>query len=220
MAFLPPADFSGVEMQPQQKMRPAGDPTLWANTITTLIDADPINGTTPRIIASAQIILAQAADRYSRSWSINGLLKLPYGGFSNISPSSGPPFEPDFETEDPLTVWLEVTQGIEKTSFTQLILLKGGPDAAGSVWGLCQTQCVTANGPYGQQPLDYQPIGIAGALIPTNAARPFAAIGALIGNTLSVRALYVRGGTVGQGVAYPQATITCAITPYAPGAGI
>jgi hypothetical protein len=88
-------------------------------------------------------------------------------------------------------------------------LLMSGGTGGGHAYGLCNQQYSGVNGPYGAT--FSSPIAEQG-----QQGRAFAAIGALIGNTISVRGIFVRG--VGSQI--PNASIALSITPYAPGAGI
>lgn len=203
---MPDPDWGNVIVQPNQKRMPVGDPTLWANTITTEIDADPILGDTPRVIAGNQIILAQAQDRYSRSWSLSGVVTLPQAAW-NAAAGANPPSFPNAGTANRFEVWLSVVQGIEKIFLEHLILLMAGGFAP--AYGLCNTQASRFGGPYGATfTSDLPEEG--------QQSRSFAAIGALIGNTISARAIYVRGS----GGQINDATVTLLLTPYAPGAGL
>lgn len=208
---MPPPDWANVIVQPNQKKMPVGDPTLWANTITTSIDEDPILGNTPRIIYGDQIILAQAADRYSRSWSLSGVVTAPPAAWNGTGPTNPPGF-PDAAGDlgsTPLEVWISILQGIEKIVLEHQILLMSGGTGFGNVYGLCNQQYAGVNGPYGSTFTSSLPEqGQQG--------RAFAAVGALIGNTISVRGIFVRGSS---GIVR-NASISLVLTPYAPGAGI
>jgi hypothetical protein len=214
---MPHADWGSVLIQPDQKKMPVGDPTLWANTVVTDISA------TNTITFSDQIILAQAADRYSRSWSLSGILFLPQT-FWNFSAGGdhAPESFPDSATAKSLTVWLSITQGIEKIQLEHQICLMAGGASPGTApsytpvnnWGLCNQQWAGVGGPYGAEFQDPYP--------PTEQSlqgRGFAAIGALIGNTISIRAIYARGAAPLL-TANKSAKLSLLLTPYAPGAGI
>lgn len=206
---MPKPDWGGVIIHPNQKKMPVGDPTLWANSITTQVDSDPILGSTPRAFYGEQIILAQAADRYSRSWSLTGSVELPAGWWANdigVQPVVGP-----FAAGVTSALWLflSVIVGIEKISIEQQICLAAGGWVSNI--GLCNNQCTINGGPY-------FPVYADTPASPSSLVTcPFAAIGALVGNTVSARAFIVRGTGV---EAVPQVKVSCLITPYAPGAGI
>jgi len=216
---MPDPDWGNILIHPDQKKNPAGDPTLWGNTITTVIDDDPVEGSNPRVIYGDQIVLVQAADQYARSWSLAGNISVPFNAWT-VDPSPTPPgFYGNLDAAPPLRVWLQITQGIEKVTLSQQILLmSGGVDettGAGN-YGLCNTQWSAVGGPYGELLSDNAPvIGPTTQLV-----RSFAAIGALIGNTLSIRAVYTRGGVIGQPLDVPNASVSLIVTPYAPGQGM
>lgn len=206
---MPDPDWGRVLVNTAQKKAPSGDPTLWANTITTLID-DAAEGADPRAIYGAQIVLAQAADRYARSWSISGALTLTEDAWF-AAPTSLPPDAPTAEFGRPdLAVYLSITQGIEKVTLEhQICLMYGGTS---SNTGLCNNQCTINGGPY---------LPIQAGVLPTGKkvqSRAFAAIGSLIGNTISVRGLFVRYNH-GE-IDIPSATISLLLTPHAAGSGI
>lgn len=219
---MPDPDWGGIVVQPNQKKMPVGDPTLWANSITTVIDSDPILGSTPRVIFGDQIILAQAADRYARSWSLIGNVSIPING-ATADPNPQPPGASDQEIAigAPVEVWLNVTLGIEKITITQDILLLSGVVDTSVVpfqgnYGLCNNQSAVVGGPYGYQ-FNVRPVAFTPE---TRITLSFACVGAFIGNTLSARAIYVRNGVAGQPLDVPDATVALLITPYAPGQGI
>lgn len=205
---MPDPDWGNVLVNPDQKKQPVGDPTLWGNTVATLIDADPVLGSTPRIIYSDQIVLAQAADQYSRSWSLTGVLAVKGLGWRFATGTA--PAGPDLPA-DGMNVFLSVIQGVGKVQTEAQINL--ACNGITTNIGLCWNQCSANGGPYVPT---YAPTPIdANAYI----LLPFAAIGALVGNTISVRGVYLRGGNAISG-AIPSAYLTCMVTPYAPGAGI
>ncbi len=207
-------EWARVLVNTGQKGKPVGDPTVWGGSILTQIDSDPVLGSTPRVIAGQQVILAQAADRYSRSWSLTGVLWLPSSMWATPSPDVMPPGYvetfPVTPTTPSITVWLSVRMGIERMFQEHQILLAAGDLAQN--FGLCWNQNSANGGPYGAQ----IPQPISGSALQ---GLPFACIGALVANTLAVQAIYVRGPTIGTEVC-PEALITCMVTPYAPGAGL
>lgn len=216
---MPPPDFARVTVN-QPAPKPVGSPRLWGNEITTQIDtAGAAFGQT---IGSGQIVLAQAADHYSRSWSLLGNVTMPISYWDIPSAEVAPPTDPfavqhgAVERDDMIGVWLEITQGIEMMTTMQYVLLSSG--ATSQRWGLIPNQFTTNGGPYGQsQQRGNYPPPFAGQFVAT---RSFAMIGALVGNSISVRALYVRGGVLGEAPNLRQITTQLLITPYAPGAGI
>jgi hypothetical protein len=201
---MPDPDWVRVMVHPDQKKKAVGDPTLWGNVVRVLIDDDPVlppNG----VYTSPQIVLAQASDHYTRSWSLTGAVTAPNDVWNDPNP-----FPPPASLVQPagprLSVYLAISQGSEKVTIEQVITLLFGGDVNNV--GLCNNQSSAHGGPY----------------LPGNTAdltqqtRPFAAIGALIGNTVNVRALLVR--SLASGGIVPNVTISAMITPYAPGAGL
>lgn len=216
---MPDPDWGNVLVHPDQKKMPVGDPTLWANTITTPIDTDPLVGSTPRVIYGDQIILAQAADRYARSWSLLGNVFLPLPAWTTDTDTNPPAYIGEIDALSPMAVWLSIVQGIEKVTIEQQILLMSGgvdPLTGAGNFGLCNNQFSAVGGPYGATFNENPPV-ISATL---QQGRSFATIGALIGNTISVRAIFTRGGVIGQPADIPNATVSLLLTPYAPGAGI
>lgn len=207
---MPPPDWGRVLVQTDQKGMAVGDPTLWANTVTTPIDSSA-EGNTPRAFYGEQIILAQTSDRYSRSWSLSGKLAIPSQEWetSGMVPS-GPFFDVPVPTR--LAVHLSIVQGIEKITLEHQICLMSGGDITNI--GLCNNQCTTNGGPY---------LPTFSSVPPQEGdeeARSFAAIGALIGHTISIRGLFVRGGAPGNQGIIPSATISLLLAPYAGGTGL
>jgi hypothetical protein len=210
---MPSPDWARTLVHTGGKTQPVGDPTVWGGSITTQIDSDPVLGNTPRVIGGGQVILAQAKDRYARSWSLTGVLWVNSTILGTASPDTAPPSYvetfPVTPTTPTLTVWLSVLMGVERMQQEHQILLMAGDQAQN--FGLCWNQNSGNGGPYGAQIPD-----------PINSAMrglPFACIGALIGNTLAIQGIYVRGPTLGAEVC-PEVRLTCMVTPYAPGQGI
>ena len=212
---MPDPDWANILIHPDQKKNPVGDPTLWANQITTLVDADPIAGNTPRTIQGDQIVLVQAADRYSRSWSLSGVVFTDTDAWNSGASSVTPPTSPyDAGARDlnNLAIWLSITQGIEKITLEQQILLMAGNTSVN--YGLCNNQFTQNGGPYGE---------LYNTLPPTESdqqGRAFAAIGSLIGNTISIKPIITRGGVPGSQGIIGSVTIALILTPYAPGQGM
>lgn len=197
---MPPPDWGRVLVNTAQKKAPAGDPTLWGNTVTTLIDEVSFEAHPPMTtFYSEQIVMAKAADQYSRSWSVTGAVSLPpvVWGMTPANPPIGltPPDGTTF------SVYLSVLQGMEKVTIEHVILL-----ACGGSFGLCNAQSTVNNGPYVPTTPD-----------PNLETRAFAAIGALIGNSIAMRAVFVRSGDESF---IPRATISLMVAPAAAGAGI
>jgi len=211
MSFqAPPPDWNRVLVQTDQKRMAVGDPTLWANTVVTPIDLAP-EGSTPRAFYGEQIILAQTNDRYSRSWSISGKLTISAQTWQEGGKiPNGPFFDGLVPTR--LQVFLSILQGIERVTVEHQICLMSGGDPTNI--GLCNTQCTTNGGPYLPTYTDTPPTE------GSEEGRSFAAIGALIGHTISIRGLFIRGGSEGNQGIIPSATISVLLAPYAGGTGL
>lgn len=209
---MPPPDWARTLVNSSQKKMPSGDPSLWGNTVTTVIDGDDPAATIPEgPIAGAQVLLAHATDQYTRSWSVTGSLTLPRSVWSTLV-TGDPPNGLTDGLRPPLAVYLSVLQGVEKVTIEHLICLMYGGTAANI--GLCNNQCTINGGPY----LPTIVFGNTGSTNQDQETRPFAAIGALIGNTITARAIYVRANT--DELTCNRATISVLLTPYAAGAGI
>lgn len=188
---MPPPDWGRVLVNTAQKKAPSGDPTLWGGTVETAIDNDFAGDpATVRTVYGSQIILAQAADRYSRSWSIIGNLTMTPTMWRDTGSGGGD-----------LEVYLSITQGIEKVTIEHRISLS----MQGGELGLCNTQSTVVGGPY------------LPAVDGTQETRAFAAIGALIGNTINIRGVFVRSSAER---AVPSARLSVLLAPAAAGAGI
>lgn len=203
---VPPPDWARAMVHPPAQRQPVGDPTLWGNSVMTLIDDDPALGNTSRIIEGEQILLAQAADGYARSWSLSGALAVKGSGW--IFLPGTPPAGQDTPANG-MDVFLSVILGLGKTSIEHRLNL--ACNGVNTNIGLCWNQCALNGGPYVPT---YQPLPINDDSYIT---LPFAAIGALVANTISIRALYYRGG--GPTVIH-RAIMTCLLTPYAAGTGL
>lgn len=211
---MPPPDWGKVLVNTAQRKAVVGDPALWGNTITTQIDTlTPTPAVITGIVTGNQIALAQASDQYTRSWSLSGTLTIPEGSWYAAAPTE-PPGKLQVVSGSPdLAVYLSIVQGVEKAAIEHRICLMYGPTSTNI--GLCNNQCTRNNGPY--LPVT-RTATYAGVEIELE-TRAFAAIGALIGNTITVRGLFARNGAAAEGI-IPDATISVLLTPYAPGAGI
>lgn len=185
---MPDPDWDRYVMphqQPGAHLPPVGDPTRWGASLQTLIPATGLQ-------SSTQILAATTRDAYSRSWSLIGTLSLPiaiYGGGVSIS------------------VALEITQGVGQAQITQrIVLYSGGLTPVGS--GLIVTQYYPNGGVYE---------GIVSASPLTGApyyTKSFAAIGALVGQSINIRAAYTCAALPG----LPDVSdITLLLAPYAAG---
>jgi hypothetical protein len=182
-------EWERVRVDPGAAKSPLGDPTRWGSQVPTLLGATLVNE------FSGQIVIAATKDPYARSWSIVGALTLPQATWNAPAVFPGGPF--------PLIVALEVTQGVGQTAVVhQIILMCGNLPTV----GLCNTQNAINGGPY----LSTFPDAVT-------ETRPFAAIGALVGNMINVRARYIGGTNIGLPT---TALISALLTPYAAGTGL
>jgi hypothetical protein len=159
-------------------MLPVGDPTRWGATVTTAFrEVDPF--ATYQQLYSEQILQLTALDRYSRGWSLTGVLSLPPSVWDN---AAGTYPDPSGAGLISINVLLEIVSGVGQSRLTQHILLaaSGNPTL-----GLCNQQAAVNGGPYGQVDLPTD-----GAPFTNQRWRPFAAVGALVANNVSIRAVY------------------------------
>lgn len=138
-----------------------------------------------------QFLRVQTVDGYSRSWSLIGTLQLP----STVWAAAAT-----------LGSLLEVTQGVGQASIVQTITLAIGGTANS---GLCNTQNISNGGPY------FPTFSGPGNTLET---RPFAAIGALVGSSISIRARFV-GFAPFTGLPC-QPVLSAILCPYAAGQGL
>lgn len=177
---------------------PVGDPTRWGVQNFTRIQQSVE-------VFSNTITAISTRDGYSRSWSIIGNLSLPSGVFqSQFSVAT-----------------LECVMGVGQAQTThQLCLLFGNTGApAGSLvgrGGLCPQQHVINGGPYlnQQEPTTSETPGGS----PTNDVLSFAAIGALVGQSIAIRAHYLFNDPNPNLPAL--ARVALMVTPYAAGEGM
>jgi hypothetical protein len=140
--------------------------------------------------SSGQILSVSTRDDYARSWALIGTLSLPYYYWETT----------------PVGIWLEVTMGVGQVQLTHRIVLlnhSGGSPAVG-LKGLCHDQLWLNGGPY-----------MRGINDGDNEVRAFAAIGALIGQSIAVRGEY----QIGAGPA-GVCRLQLMVTPFAAGQGI
>lgn len=184
-------DWGRVLVTAGQKSLPVGDPTKWGSQVPTLLPATLVQE------FSTQIVLAATRDAYSRSWALVGTLTLPQATWNAAGTFPAGPFA--------LIVALELVMGVGQAQVTQDIILMCGNNPT---VGLCNTQNAINGGPY---------LSTFGGPPDFDESRPFAAIGALIGNQINVRARYIGGTNVG----LPTTSIcTAIVTPFAPGVGL
>lgn len=172
---------------------PLGDPNRWGAQINTPLTAGFTEIFTP------QFLQIKPADNYGRSWSINGTLKLPSATWADMAVTGN----------FPCAVILEVYQGVGQTIVMHSIILAMG-DALGGTnpIGLCNQQDFRNGGPY----LPF----IRGAGADETETRPFAAVTALVANSLNIRARYIGGSGTGLPAV---AELIAVVSPLNPGSG-
>lgn len=195
MSDMPDPDWARYVM-PQQRggvqMPPVGDPTRWGALDSTNVVS---NGFAQ---SSSQILQLQTRDPYSRSWSIIGALSMPVSVWDSV-------FGPTLAS-------IIVSMGVGQVKLTHKICLWSSGGAVGAPGGLCYTQDLANGGPYLSP--DPELITINGVVIAYQ-TRVFAAIGALVGQSISVVAEY---GTLGVNPDLPApARASLIVTPYAAG---
>lgn len=167
---------------------PVGDPTRWGAELDTLIPASGLQD-------SRQILHVQTRDAYSRSWTLFGTLSLPADLWAAASG---------------VGVSLEIDMGVGQTVLHQKLMLFLGNTPAGSLIGagaLCEAQYVIKGGVYQSfvQVTDGVPI----------LTRSFAAVGALCGQSINIRARYDISGIFAQLPTISK--IALIVAPYAAG---
>ena len=183
---VPPPDWDRYVM-PQQQPGPALPPVGDPTRWGAQLDTlIPATG----LQQSSQILAASTNDAYSRSWSLIGTLSL----------------HPDLWAAGArIIVSLEITQGVGQTHITQRLCLFDPSVAA----GLCYTQYVPNGGPYESIPSASPTTGA------TLLTRSFAAVGALVGQSINIRARYVVAAVF---PALPEiSNLALLLTPYAAG---
>lgn len=192
---VPPPDWARYVMDSDAKHGPnapaqpaVGDPTRWGAELDTLIPA-------AGIADSRQILHVQTRDAYSRSWTLFGTLSLPADLWVSATG---------------VGVSLEIDMGVGQTVLHQKLMLFLGNTPAGSVIGagaLCQAQYVTNGGVYQSfvEVRDGIPI----------LTRSFAAVGALCGQSINIRARYDISGIFAQLPTISKLALV--VAPYAAG---
>lgn len=139
---------------------------------------------------STQILSATTRDGYSRSWSLIGSLSL----------------HPDlWVAAAGIVVDLDIAMGVGQAVINQRLALF----YAGQASSLCNAQYLPNGGPYESIPSTSPSSGA------TLLTRSFAAIGALIGQSINIRARYTVAAVF---PALPEtSTITLILAPYAAG---
>lgn len=188
---LAPPDWGRVQVNTAGAGKPVGDPTQWGAAALTPLDVTLNNA------FSEQFIQAGTQDTYARSWAVIGTLRLPQATWNEPGTFPAGPF--------PLVVALDVVMGVGQLQLEHQIILMCGANPS---VGLCNTQNAINGGPY---------LSTFDANAPHDEIRPFAAIGALIGHTIQVRARYIGGTNTGLPT---TAQIQALITPFAAGTGL
>lgn len=175
-----------------------GDPTRWGVQAFTRVIGN--QDTFSNTIASIS-----TRDNYARPWSILGTLTLPRDVFG-LQQSM---------------IALECTMGVGQVQILQnIVLLFGfdGPPPSSSVVGrkgLCATQSVFNGGPYWESLEPTKSESIPNG--PPDICLPFAAVGALVGQSISIRVRYA----VGPAAPLPTTSrLALIVTPYAAGEGL
>lgn len=177
---MPPPDWARYPGMLAPALAPVGDPTRWGATGRVDFRMDQFS------LFSEQVIIAAAKDPYPRPWSLIGELSLPSGAWEVPSGYPDPPDPP--AGPGGINVLLELVLGVGQIQLTQRILLMSGNDPA---MGLCNQQAAVNGGPYGQLPRRMPEFPFASYL-----SRPFAAIGSIVANTVSVRVVVEQNLTV------------------------
>ena len=174
-----------------KKGLPVGDPTRWGSQVLTRID---LNLTADQ--QSQQVLQVSTIDSYSRSWALLGSLTLP----------------PDlWNAASAVEVSLDCTMGVGQAQVTQRLVLFSAVPAG----GLCYNQYLPNGGPYKGIPV----AAVGGnTTYTTDQSRAFAAIGALVGQSINVRVNYSIGFATTQ---LPTTSIlNVIVAPYAAGKGL
>ena len=205
---------------PNQLQSPTGDPIRWSGTMVTALDQVPL--APPPFadlftITTPQIIQVQPRDAYPRNWSIVGKLSW-LSAIWQAAADYPPP------ASFSCNAFLQIITGMGQVQLVQTILLAAGgvgiPRYPGSpLLGLCNQQLAASGTEAPAGPYD-QDLSYPGGAATQTWGRSFAAIGAIVGNSISVRALYRPG--VNFAGTYPGATakLDLMLTPYAAGEGL
>lgn len=171
------------------KALPVGDPTRWGAQVYTRITG--VGTDQP----STQVLQMASNDQYSRSWAVLGTLSLP----------------PDIWLAGAVSISLEVSMGVGQAVVTHRIsLFEGTP-----IGGLCHWQYFPQGGPYLAVPT---PSLSENPAVAFDLTRGFAAIGALVGQSINIRARYVINSASLQLPA--RSLLVLAVTPFAAGKGL
>lgn len=196
-------DWGRYQVAPQGRIAPVGDPTRWGAQVFTRVQASAVVG--EGNIYSGQILSLATRDGYARAWSILGTLTLP--GTTWLL------------TGSEILCFLECTLGVGQVQITQSIALFAsfGPAASKNV-GLCETQYVLKGGPY--YGVDGEPVNAVNPGSYASQTRAFAAVGALVGQSIAIRARYMYNGSPLANDFPFTSRLALIVTPYAAGEGL
>lgn len=192
---IPDPDWDRYVMpaqQPGAQVPPVGDPTRWGAQDSTNVVLNAFNQ------SSAQIIQITTHDPYSRAWSVLGALTMPVSVWDAATAA--------------ILASLVVTMGVGQTKIVHKICLWSAGGAVGSPGGLCYQQDLKQGGPYLAPDTVLRTIN---GVVIAYQTRAFAAVGALVGQSISIVAEY---GTLGVNPELPApAEVAVIATPYAAG---
>lgn len=194
-------DWGRVLVPPGSQIQPVGDPTRWGAQGLTLL---PVPAVFSVSTAGTQIIQAATKDGYSRSWALVGTLSLPTLLWDDLATNT--------------IVTLQIQMGVGQAQVLHEIELIAGIGlmTGATKKGLCASQDEANGGPY-RAYLSAPLSSVAGV---TDTTRGFAAIGALVGATINIRASY-RSTSLAYPAVYPcQSQINLLLTPFAAGHGL
>jgi hypothetical protein len=182
-------DWGRFGIAPPNKYQPVGDPTRWGVSLDTLI---PATG----LVDTPQILQIQTRDPYSRAWSIFGTLTMTaelWGTGAGVD------------------IDLDMVMGVGQAQITQRLVLFNGTGVPATATALCEAQYLPNGGVYAA--ISGPALGAA-----TRQTRAFAAVGAVIGQSINIRARYNIAGVF---ATLPQTTnLSLIVAPYAAGQGL
>jgi len=205
---IPDPDWARTLVQSQSNLKPVGDPTRWGSRTLTQILSPPGIGELGS--ASSQVMQAATRDAYSRCWALNGTISLPSDFWDELS-----------DIDAYLHIDLQCQMGVGQAQVLhQICLFDNSAGPGGEPTGLCWQQERGQGGPYSRQTT--ATLSANPAIIDYTYA--FCAIGALVGNTINIRANYLYGYTVDPdpfASYFPlQSALNLVLTPFAAGEGL
>lgn len=184
-------NWGRVSVPQNQASAPVGNSIRWgAQTITA------VPSTIGTTVLSEQVVQAQTQDPYARSWSLMGVLFLPPVLWT--APGVYPAFT--------FAVDLVVRMGLANIQIQHNILLMAGDD--NPTVGLCNQQSARFGGPYEFGDQIFNNLGYE--------TRPFAAVGALVGQFISAQVRFRVGNPNPAGLPNPLIT-QLVLAPFAAG---